>query len=205
MERDDETGLYLMGARYYAAWLGRWTSADPMGIGADGPGIYNYTRGSPVTLSDPNGHGPWSEGIENLQKAQGSLRMSEGQKFFASIGPAPQRDYMLEASLANAAATESAAAPSEVREEGVMGFTTDLHLEQDKEYASAEKTYDARKDDPSFVAAAERAVIDDPNTPSQLNAVLAEGRKLKFLGLKLKLVPQLPGNIPVLSFREMNP
>ena len=24
-ERDDETGLYYFGARYYAAWLGRWT------------------------------------------------------------------------------------------------------------------------------------------------------------------------------------
>jgi len=44
-----------MGARYYAAWLGRWTSADPMGIGADGPGLYDYCRGSPVTLSDPSG------------------------------------------------------------------------------------------------------------------------------------------------------
>jgi hypothetical protein len=26
----------------------RWTSADPLGIGADGPGLYNYTRGSPI-------------------------------------------------------------------------------------------------------------------------------------------------------------
>jgi RHS repeat-associated protein len=55
LERDDETGLYAMGARYYAAWLGRWTSADPLGIGADGPGVYNYTRGSPVVLVDPGG------------------------------------------------------------------------------------------------------------------------------------------------------
>jgi RHS repeat-associated protein len=54
-ERDDETGLYYHGARYYAAWLGRWTSADPLGIGADGPGLYNYTRGSPVVLVDPSG------------------------------------------------------------------------------------------------------------------------------------------------------
>ncbi|KYF86989.1 hypothetical protein BE17_19765 [Sorangium cellulosum] len=23
-ERDEETGLYYYGARYYAAWLGRW-------------------------------------------------------------------------------------------------------------------------------------------------------------------------------------
>jgi RHS repeat-associated protein len=28
-ERDDETGLYYFGARYYAPWLGRWTSGDP--------------------------------------------------------------------------------------------------------------------------------------------------------------------------------
>jgi RHS repeat-associated protein len=27
-ERDEETGLYHCGARYYASWLGRWTSAD---------------------------------------------------------------------------------------------------------------------------------------------------------------------------------
>ena len=55
LERDNETGLYSMGARYYAAWLGRWTSADPLGIGADGPGIYNYTWGSPVMYVDPGG------------------------------------------------------------------------------------------------------------------------------------------------------
>ncbi len=54
-ERDDETGLYYYGARYYACWLGRWTSADPLGIGADGPGLYNYTRGSPVVFADPSG------------------------------------------------------------------------------------------------------------------------------------------------------
>ena len=48
-------GLYYNGARYLAAWLGRWTSADPVGIGADGPGLYNYTRGSPVNYTDPTG------------------------------------------------------------------------------------------------------------------------------------------------------
>ncbi len=54
-ERDEETGLHYYGARYLAAWLGRWTSADPLGIGADGPGLYNYTRGSPVNYTDPSG------------------------------------------------------------------------------------------------------------------------------------------------------
>ncbi|MFO0553353.1 MAG: RHS repeat-associated core domain-containing protein [Polyangiaceae bacterium] len=57
-ERDEETGFYSMGVRYYAPWLGRWTTADPAGIGADGPGLYTYCRGNPVTLSDPNGRDP---------------------------------------------------------------------------------------------------------------------------------------------------
>ncbi|MGH9871286.1 MAG: SpvB/TcaC N-terminal domain-containing protein [Pyrinomonadaceae bacterium] len=29
-EQDEESGLYYHGARYYAPWLGRWTSADPL-------------------------------------------------------------------------------------------------------------------------------------------------------------------------------
>jgi RHS repeat-associated protein len=53
-ERDEETGLYYHGARYYAPWLGRWTAADPAEL-VDGPGLYNYCKGSPVTLLDPNG------------------------------------------------------------------------------------------------------------------------------------------------------
>ncbi|HET6478871.1 MAG TPA: RHS repeat-associated core domain-containing protein [Actinoplanes sp.] len=53
-ERDEETGLYYHGARYYAPWLGRWTSADPAGL-VDGSSLYEYVRGSPTRLSDPNG------------------------------------------------------------------------------------------------------------------------------------------------------
>jgi RHS repeat-associated protein len=53
-ERDDETGLYYHGARYYAAWLGRWTAADPSGL-VDGPNLFSYARNQPVTLVDPNG------------------------------------------------------------------------------------------------------------------------------------------------------
>ena len=32
-ERDEETGLNYHGARYYAPWLGRWTSCDPSASG----------------------------------------------------------------------------------------------------------------------------------------------------------------------------
>ncbi|WP_437710025.1 SpvB/TcaC N-terminal domain-containing protein [Sorangium sp. So ce448] len=53
-EKDEETGLYYHGARYYAPWLGRWTSADPAGM-VDGPNLYAYVRGNPVILHDPEG------------------------------------------------------------------------------------------------------------------------------------------------------
>jgi RHS repeat-associated protein len=54
-ERDDETGLYYYGARYYAPWLGRWTSCDPEHL-KDGLSVYVYTRNRPVTLVDIGGH-----------------------------------------------------------------------------------------------------------------------------------------------------
>lgn len=53
-ERDEETGLDLMGARYYAPWLGRWTASDPIGLG-DGVNRYAYVSGNPISLRDPSG------------------------------------------------------------------------------------------------------------------------------------------------------
>src|SRR5690606_7530242 len=57
-ERDEETGLYYHGARYYAPWLGRWTAADPAGMAEPGQvdlNSYGYTRANPVRNSDPTG------------------------------------------------------------------------------------------------------------------------------------------------------
>ncbi|MFD7874399.1 SpvB/TcaC N-terminal domain-containing protein [Streptomyces sp. NPDC059766] len=53
-ERDDETGFGYHGARYYAPWLGRWASADPLGIGG-GVNVYAYASANPVTYRDPSG------------------------------------------------------------------------------------------------------------------------------------------------------
>jgi RHS repeat-associated protein len=53
-EKDEETGLYYHGARYYAPWLARWTAADPIGI-ADGTNGYAYVRNNPVVMTDPSG------------------------------------------------------------------------------------------------------------------------------------------------------
>jgi RHS repeat-associated protein len=53
-ERDEESGLYYHGARYYAPWLGRWTSADPAGM-ADGSNLYRYGRDNPLRFRDVTG------------------------------------------------------------------------------------------------------------------------------------------------------
>lgn len=53
-ERDEESGLYYHGARYYAPWLGRWVSADPAGL-VDGSNLYHYASDSPVCFIDPGG------------------------------------------------------------------------------------------------------------------------------------------------------
>lgn len=53
-ERDEETGLYYYGVRYYAPWLGKWTSSDPIGIKSD-LNLYTYVRDNPIRLVDPDG------------------------------------------------------------------------------------------------------------------------------------------------------
>jgi len=54
-ERDDLTGLYYYGARYYAPWLGRWMSADPSGP-QDGLNLYEYVSSNPIGYIDPDGN-----------------------------------------------------------------------------------------------------------------------------------------------------
>ncbi|MBD2026809.1 SpvB/TcaC N-terminal domain-containing protein [Leptolyngbya sp. FACHB-711] len=53
-ERDEESGLYYHGARYYAPWLGRWTRSDPVDI-KDGLNVYAFVRANPVRFIDPQG------------------------------------------------------------------------------------------------------------------------------------------------------
>jgi RHS repeat-associated protein len=50
----DESGLTYHGARYYAPWLARWVSPDPIGL-AGGPNPYAFVEGSPMRLVDPTG------------------------------------------------------------------------------------------------------------------------------------------------------
>jgi RHS repeat-associated protein len=53
-ERDEESGLYYHGVRYYACWLGRWLSPDPAGM-VDGSNLYAYAKCNPLVLVDTHG------------------------------------------------------------------------------------------------------------------------------------------------------
>ncbi|WP_068775021.1 SpvB/TcaC N-terminal domain-containing protein [Paenibacillus sp. FJAT-26967] len=66
-ERDDCTGLYYYGARYYPPWLGRWINADPAGT-ADGLNMYAFVGGNPVRFIDPEGMAKKKKEQSKLQK-----------------------------------------------------------------------------------------------------------------------------------------
>jgi len=51
---DAATGQYFAPFRYYAPDQGRWTTRDPLGM-IDGPNMYAYVGGNPVTYVDPLG------------------------------------------------------------------------------------------------------------------------------------------------------
>jgi RHS repeat-associated protein len=59
-ERDESTGLYAMGVRYFASWLGRWISCDPAGV-TDSPNRYEYVANNPVRHVDTTGRGLWDK------------------------------------------------------------------------------------------------------------------------------------------------
>lgn len=53
-ERDEESGLVLVGYRYYAPWIARWMSCDPAGA-VSGQNRYQYVGGNTPNLIDHAG------------------------------------------------------------------------------------------------------------------------------------------------------
>jgi RHS repeat-associated protein len=68
MERDEETGLAYHGARYYALWLGRWISTDPIGVKED-INLYQYVGNSSINAVDKSGfHKVYVDSVNNENK-----------------------------------------------------------------------------------------------------------------------------------------
>jgi RHS repeat-associated protein len=66
-ERDDSTGLYYYGARYYAPWLGKWLNPDPAGT-IDGLNLYAFVGGNPVTYIDDTGNAKRKKNNDDKKK-----------------------------------------------------------------------------------------------------------------------------------------
>jgi RHS repeat-associated protein len=75
-ERDEESGLYYHGARYYAAWVGRWTEVDPSGT-RNGTNAYIYVSNNPARLIDPNGRDSADAVIPTIRREVLAERGSE--------------------------------------------------------------------------------------------------------------------------------
>jgi RHS repeat-associated protein len=54
-ERDEETGLYAYGMRYYAAWLCRFVSCDPLQFEQPDKQPFHYCSNNPINRVDKNG------------------------------------------------------------------------------------------------------------------------------------------------------
>ena len=54
-ERDEESGLYYYGARYYSAWTCRFLGVDPMVSKTFYQGSYVYADNNPIMMNDPTG------------------------------------------------------------------------------------------------------------------------------------------------------
>lgn len=94
-ERDEESGLYYYGARYYASWLGRWISADPAGL-VDGPNAFSFTKNSPATKVDATGHqtneADDDNGDQDAKRARPTVRdIRKYQKSGSAVVAAPNQ------------------------------------------------------------------------------------------------------------------
>ena len=77
-ERDRETGLDYMMARYYGASLSRFLSTDPVG-GSFDPGTWNaytYANNNPIAYFDPDGQSPFKYWVRGVGKAYRRVKRS---------------------------------------------------------------------------------------------------------------------------------
>jgi RHS repeat-associated protein len=87
-ERDEESGLYYHGARYYAPWLARWVICDPIEL-LDGVNAYLYAKNNPVRLLDQTG----SAGITFEAKDKNDTEIMEAGVHMAHRMQIELREY----------------------------------------------------------------------------------------------------------------
>ncbi|MDD2635513.1 MAG: hypothetical protein PHW82_08445 [Bacteroidales bacterium] len=79
-ERDEETGLYYYGARYYAAWIARFVSVDPLQHEYPQYTPYQYAGNKPITYID-------LDGLEELVFTEKFLRKTVVERMIIEQSP----------------------------------------------------------------------------------------------------------------------
>ena len=99
-ERDEESGLYYHGARYYVPWLARWSAVDALESEYTPQSPYVYCSNNPVNridedgMSDDDPQNKYDEGEKRtramfqakLNEVANSKAYSEFKEWFADIG-----------------------------------------------------------------------------------------------------------------------
>jgi RHS repeat-associated protein len=100
-ERDEESGMYYHGARYYAPWILKWLSCDPLWSWPKPftisnydtnnkllrPSVlYVYAKDNPISFIDPTGLEDESAGVAEAQSVRG-FQLAAIRSTFAEAAP----------------------------------------------------------------------------------------------------------------------
>jgi RHS repeat-associated protein len=97
-ERDEECGLYYHGARYYAAWLGRWVSCDPVEL-VDGTNKFWSFRCNPILFKDPTGQASTAGKVQSpspnqkIQQVENDYNQRVASTMGQDLGARPGQGY----------------------------------------------------------------------------------------------------------------
>ena len=86
---DNDVRLYYTAFRYYSPDSNRWLTRDPLGM-VDGPNVYAYVMGNPVTYVDPDGQAIFLPllfvmGLVSLVALLPALRYTEQLQFGGTV------------------------------------------------------------------------------------------------------------------------
>ena len=100
-ERDDESGLYYHGARYYIPWLGRWSAVDALEADSSPSSPFGYCDSSPIVYFDETGMQKstkkgkkTAKSTKNGNKKEGNDKGStDGKQTYSTMGFIPEKKH----------------------------------------------------------------------------------------------------------------
>jgi len=81
-ERDEETGLYYYGFRYYAAWICRFVSVDPLQFDYPYYTPFQYAGNKPITYIDLDGLEEFPNPFANVSTKENPVYFKEDEPVF---------------------------------------------------------------------------------------------------------------------------